>query len=201
MQSIKGFRIVNIPLGVNMEGVHPLYIKEHSGGKSAKSPGSSGKILFVGNVDYRLHMSYESIDEYLRLLFSRFGDIKAITVSDFSADSTANTRFSHVEFAKKSALKFALTAQESDYRNACQEVVEQFGFETYFHPKSAEQIKKEFSYGTVDHAKLQQEVDGFMRSFEEQEALEKQRREEELNTVDEDGFMPVKNRYVYMIIM
>lgn len=194
MKHVKGFRIIDIPLGTNIEGVHPLYIKEHSSNKADQIGNSSGRIIFVGNIDYRINMSYEDIDAYLRLLFSRFGDIKEITVSSFSPDSTASTRFAHVEFSKKSTVKFALGVSDEDYAIGCREVAEKFGFETYFRPKTAKEIRQLYSYKSVDHGELQKTVDAYMIEFDKQEAVDKQAREAALHTVDEDGFMPVKNR-------
>ena len=41
---------------------------------------------------------------------------------------------------------------------------------------------------------LKEEVDEYMKDFEENELIAKMERERKLNEVDEDGFMPVKNR-------
>eukprot|EP01032_Pedospumella_encystans_P009212 gene9212-10867_t len=190
MKNVKGFRIIEVPLSESLEGVHPLYIKEHSGNKVSKE--SAGKVLFVGNVDYRINMTHEDISEYLRLLFGRFGDVGDVSVSQLAADSTANSRCAHLEFTKKSSLKLALTAADDDYATACKEVCEQFGLDV--RKKTAGEIKLMFSFVDVNPAELQEEVDAYMADFDEQEHIMRQEREERLNQVDEDGFMPVKNR-------
>ena len=190
MKNVKGFRIIEVPLSESLEGVHPLYIKEHSGNKVSKE--SAGKVLFVGNVDYRINMTHEDISEYLRLLFGRFGDVGDVSVSQLAADSSANSRCAHLEFTKKSSLKLALTAADDDYVTACKEVCEQFGLDV--RKKTAGEIKLMFSFVDVNPAELQEEVDAYMADFDEQEHIMRQEREERLNQVDEDGFMPVKNR-------
>lgn len=190
MKQVKGFRIIEVPLSESLEGVHPLYIKEHSGSKVSKE--STGKVLFVGNVDYRINMSHEDISEYLQLLFSRFGDIENVSVSQLAADGTANSRCAHLEFTKKSSLKLALSSGDEDYVTACREVCEQFGLEV--RKKTAAEIKLKFSFVDVNPVELQEEVDAFMADFDNQEHVMRQEREERLNQIDEDGFMPVKNR-------
>lgn len=190
MRHVKGYRILDIPLGPGIDGYHYLYIKEHAGGKANKE--SSGKVLFVGNVEYRINMTNESIDEYLRLLFSRFGDIVGVSVSVLPEDTAVTSKSAHVEFTKKSTLKLALNASDNDYKLACQEVCDQFG--VVVRKKSAAEIKRMFAWEDCNVAELQHEVDAFMAQYDETESILKREREERLNQVDEDGFMPVKNR-------
>lgn len=206
MRYVKGYRIIDIPLGNTISGHHSIYIKEHQPNTRSSGDGAaadttatsdgSGKILFIGNVDYRINMSHEQIDGYLRLLFERFGDIRSITVSEFAVDQSANTRFAHLTFAKKSTLRFALETGDAEYAPAVEEVAAQFGFEAHFEPKSKQQIREMMGFyrGSRDPRQLQQEVDEFMLQFEEKESAALRKREEALNTADEDGFMPVKIR-------
>ena len=140
MRFVKGFRIIDVPLGEGIDGFHHLYIKEHSGSKVNKE--SNGKVLFVGNVEYRINMTDTTIDEYLRLLFSRFGDVENVYVSVMPEESTVTSRTAHVEFSKKSSMKLALNASESDYTHACKEVCENFG--VVIRKKSAADIKRAF---------------------------------------------------------
>lgn len=190
MRNVKGFRIIEIPLGEGIEGYHYIYIKEHSGSKASKE--SSGKVLFVGNVEYRINMTNEAIDEYLRTLFERFGDVVNVHVSVLPPDSTVTSKCAHVEFAKKSAMKLALSGSDDDYRRAANEVCEQFG--VVIRKKSAADVKKMFPFVDCDPVALQEEVDQFMAEYDEKESILRREREERLNQIDEDGFMPVKNR-------
>jgi hypothetical protein len=190
MRQVKGYRIIDIPLGSGIDGVHSLYLKEHSSNKV--STGAKGKVLFVGNVDYRVSMSNESVDEYLRLLFTRFGDVTEITVSSFAQDSSATARFAHVSFAKKSSLGFCLSGADNDYKAACQEVCDQFGFNQK--KKSSFEIKRMFPFIDQNPVELQNKADATLLDFDEREAIMKREREARLNQVDEDGFMPVKHR-------
>lgn len=143
-------------------------------------------------------MEHEDIDEYLRFLLSRFGEIRHISVSSFPEDQTiANTRFAHVEFVKKSSLKLALIATERDYSEAAKELSNEFGSKYYNQlqePKSVAEIKRMFPFIDENADELKEEVDDFMKDFEENELIAKIDREKKLNEVDEDGFMPVKHR-------
>ena len=190
MRFVKGFRIIDVPLGEGIDGFHHLYIKEHSGSKVNKE--SNGKVLFVGNVEYRINMTDTTIDEYLRLLFSRFGDVENVYVSVMPEESTVTSRTAHVEFSKKSSMKLALNASESDYTHACKEVCENFG--VVIRKKSAADIKRAFPFIDSDAAELNLEVEEFMARYDEKESILRMEREERLNQIDDDGFMPVKNR-------
>lgn len=197
VSTINGYRTVQLPLCSPLGATHSLYIKAHAsrGGES-----SSGTTLFVGNVDYTTEsMEHTQIDEYLKCLLSRFGAIRHISISTFPENQTnANTRFAHVEFTKKSSLKLALVATERDYFEAGKEVASKFGSSNYEQlqnePKSSVEIKRLFPFIDEDPDELKEEVDNYMRDFEESELIAKIEREQKLNEVDDDGFMPVKNR-------
>lgn len=193
MMNIKGFRIIEIPLGENVAGSHYLYIKEHSGNKVNKD--DAGRVLFVGNVDYRIAMTPETIDEYLRMLFDRFGDIVNVYVSTMEEGSAVTTRCAHVQFLKKSSLKLALSGNDSDYKIGCKQVCDTYGL--MVRKASVMDIQKKHKFIDCNADELQQEVDSFMAEFDENELIMKKEREERLNQVDEDGFMPVKNRWVF----
>ncbi|KAJ1424857.1 ribosomal RNA-processing protein 7-domain-containing protein, partial [Ochromonadaceae sp. CCMP2298] len=157
------------------------------------------KVLFVGNVDYRINMSDTHIEAYLSLIFSRFGDISSISLSKFGADNSggacensADTAFAHINFAKKSSIKFALLGAESDYALAAGEVCEQHGIR--FERKSGAQIRGMFAFMDEDAEALQEESDLYMEQFDEAETVMKRDREAALNTVDADGFEMVKHR-------
>mmetsp|Transcript_23274 Transcript_23274/g.38813 ORF Transcript_23274/g.38813 Transcript_23274/m.38813 type:complete len:292 (-) Transcript_23274:63-938(-) len=194
MKYVKAFRIIDIPLGGGVQGSHSLYLKEHESSNMSRenSGNSGGKTLFVGNVDYRICMDIASIQEYLTLLFSRFGDIASISLSSFEMDSGADTRFAHIVFAKKSNLKLALTATDIDYRTACKEVSERFG--PTFMRRSIAEIRKMVPFADTNPEQLQLKVDAYMEQFEEEEQIMIKKREEALSQIDEDGFMPVKHR-------
>ena len=90
MRFIKGYRIIDVPVGVGAV-LHPLYVKEHnnptalSSASSSSSSNTKGRVAFVGNVDYGKDRTMEEIDAYLRDLFSAFGDIESISVSNLHA--------------------------------------------------------------------------------------------------------------------
>jgi hypothetical protein len=199
MRYIKGYRIVDVPLTENGGVMHSLFLKEHADRTKKES---NGKILFVGNVDYRFNMTPTVIDEYLRLLLSRFGDISSISVSSFSedVDEKAKTRFAHVEFVKKSTLKLVLNTSDAEYAEAGSEVQKQFGMNKLVQVKNSADIRAMFPFVDEDPEELLADVNSFMAEFEEGEAAAKLEKENALNQVDEDGFMPAKNRSVHSVI-
>jgi len=202
---VKGYRVIGIPLFAESKScvVHYIYLKEHAERKNkfgtesdeANSSSKGCKVLFVGNVDYRLNISNEEIDEYLRLLFSRFGEVESISVSDFEKDQSINSRFAHVNFTKKSAVSAALKASENEYDDAGNEVASKFGLIPLNKSvKSIEEIKNMYAFIDENPSELKEEVDQFMQIFEENEMTEKLDKEKRLSEADADGFMPVKNR-------
>ena len=73
--ALKGFNVVTVPMG---NVTHQLFLKEHSA--------TSSGVLFVGNVDLTLGMSFADIDSYLRDLLGGFGDITGVSVSSNRKD-------------------------------------------------------------------------------------------------------------------
>lgn len=191
MRFIKGYRIIDIPLSESGGSVHSLYVKAHA---DRSKQDSNGRVLFVGNVDYTPAMSHESIDLYLRQLLGRFGDINGVSVSAFNMDEGANTRFAHVEFAKKQSIKLVMSNSDADYHESGLEIARTYGYGQLIQTKTASEIKKMFSFIDENPEELLEEVNSYMKDFEEQEALAKLEKERLLNEADEDGFMPVKNR-------
>ena len=91
------------------------------------------RTLFVGNVDYAKERTLVEIDGYLRSLFTAFGDIEGVSVSEtkqLSSSDNANadddqnneivlncfeSRFAHIVFSKKISLKNALASSDSAF--------------------------------------------------------------------------------------
>ena len=187
MRSIKGFRVLEVPMDPEGKTIHYLYVKEHNDKTSA----ASGRILFVGNVDCNIDMSHEEIDTYLRLLLGRFGEIESVSISAFSEEHMERTRFAHVVFTKKSSLKVVLNATENDYELALKEVAEHLGYLQDQTIKTIADIKALYPFVDVDAAQLQREVDEYMREFDENEFRELMEENESANQPDADGFITV----------
>lgn len=226
MSALKGFKIVNIPMGC---AFHQLFIKEHSAGLSSA-------VLFVGNVDLTLGMSYADIDGYLKELLGGFGDIVAISVSssheqrgeasgnkrgrdedDIEADegdsapkeqdlgveklinlSSMRTRFAHVQFSKKKSVASCLkAAQQGDIDAAAETVGKKWsGTRENLSKKSKKEIANAFKWrdcGTIED--LKEEVDSYMKDFEEEEERERLEKIKKSKEMDDDGFMPVKTKH------
>jgi hypothetical protein len=142
MYLIKGYRTIRIPLllsyGKNGEinnselsdeknmTYHYLYLKEHFDRTNKQN---QGKILFVGNIDILLHLSYDDINNILKKLFSPFGEIDSVSISEQSNPSTAVaaddsssnigiTRFAYIHFEKKSIVKYILSNVSDQEINA-----------------------------------------------------------------------------------
>jgi len=190
IKNLKGFRVVELPLDNKNLAHHYLYIKEHN---DRENP---GKTLFVGNIDYIPFMSHEDIDKYLRILFGRFGDISSISVSEFSNNSNDkdNTRFAHVVFAKKSSIKLILNANDNDYELACQEVAETFSLLQDPPSITRETLINMFGLFDADEDELEEEVNHFMKDFDEKELFEIEQRKQMVNLPDADGFVTITHK-------
>lgn len=219
VRTVKGYRIIDIPL---LNGsLHSLFIKAHT--DKNDDGDSNGKVAFIGNVDYGLRMTYEEIDGYLRDLFQGFGDIESVSVSKFKGErrndsnndediqdeddwyqlkkrereNNTMSRFAHVAFAKKGALKAALTASDATYYQLGESIVKKWGLDQRFRLKrkrSPEEIASMFPYIQEKPEDLEEEVNSFMMEYEEKEEMDKKEREMKSRMADEDGFMPVQHR-------
>lgn len=185
---VKGYRVIALPLNRKTNAFHDIYLKEHV---DRSNKNAAGRTLFVGNVYYLLNMTHHDIDRYLRVLLERFGDIESISVSSFTAEDLENTRFAHVLFNKKSALKLAINATEEDYALAVKEASNSVVSTTSNKVKSAQDIKKMFAWFDIDASELQREVDEYMQRFEKEESLAESERKKLLNVPDNEGFITV----------
>ena len=159
MRLIKGYRIIDVPVG--MGGVlHQLYIKEHN------NPLGTNKLrtLFVGNVDYAKERSLVEIDGYLRSLFTAFGEIESVSVSEFKQPTNNNdgateeeraieaeekvsncfeSRFAHIVFAKKNALKSAVAASDAAFYDLTKVIAQVYH---YSDPKQVQDVTPHLAY-------------------------------------------------------
>lgn len=76
MKYFKDYRVLSLPLGFE-SAEHQLYIKEHS----ERNQKSTGRTLFVGNVEYSNATSVEAMSDFLTILLESFGAIRSISVS------------------------------------------------------------------------------------------------------------------------
>jgi hypothetical protein len=190
MKVIKGFRVIELPLDKKATTVHRLYVREHNDRDNA------GKVLFVGNVDYLPMMAHEDIDKYLRALFGRFGEIVQISVSEFSTTSNDkdNTRFAHITFTKKASIKLILNANDNDYTLACKEAAESCNANRPPPRVTKESLLNMFSLYDADEDELEEEVNQYMKDFDEKELFELEQRKRAMNEPDADGFVTVVSR-------
>ncbi len=176
---------------------HYLYLKEHH---DHANPQNNGKVLFVGNVDYYLTISYDQVQEYLTLLFQTFGEIESISLSEADEDTT---KFAHILFQKKSSVKYILqTATDEDYRRIFTNDVAPYL--QSIRPKNIigngnlatiqANLREMFPIRGVDEEELQRRVNEFMADFDEKERIELFERKEMRNQPDEDGFVTVVSR-------
>jgi RNA recognition motif-containing protein len=198
MALIKGYRAIGLPIVLDNSSVLQfIYLKEHveksTSDISIEQKKKSGKALFVGNVDLVLDMSHEDIDQYLRLLLSRYGDITEISISNINNRQQITSRFAHVTFAKKSSSSAALNASDLEYLDAGKEISNLFAIKKEV--KSAEEIREMYSFVSENPSELKAEVDQFMNNFEDSEKAERMAAEKRATEADEDGFIPVKSRY------
>lgn len=195
MRQVKDFRLIRIPLGSAI-AMHFMYIKEHK----ASIGDAVKKTMFVGNVDYCHFRSTEEIDNIIRMLFSQFGNIESISVSSDTDDETgfkrsSLSRFVHVVFETRKAMTSALFASDDDYANSCEAICEKYGIANSLRLKSSKELRLQFAWPTVCNDELEEEVNEYMRNFEESEEHERKQREKRSREADEDGFIEVKHRH------
>jgi ribosomal RNA-processing protein 7 len=203
MRHFKGYRVIDIPLGVG-GALQSLYIKEHidrvnKADKDNASSSAKGKTLFVGNIDYGRHMKEKDLHDYLKFLFASFGNIVSISFSIIDNDNDIHTisRFAHILFDKKNAIKNIISASDTIFYNIGKELSQKWGPGTYFNikrKKSIEEVSKMFSYIDTDPLELQEEVDSFMKEFDENEEMELAERLRQSKEPDDDGFIKVVNK-------
>lgn len=198
MKVVKGYRAIEIPVSSSLSS-HSFFIKEHADSKSS----SKSKTLFVGNVDYCGQRSNEDIDCYLRELFGTFGEIESISVSEFKSVERYDhqSRFAHITFKKSSHLKSVLSAADEAYLQCGIEVSRLWGLQDIFKKRSRQELYEALRSDEVDPVDLKSEVYEQMKDFEENEEIAKAERERKLNEVDDDGFRPVKHRFVFIFLL
>lgn len=188
MESIKGFIVLPLPLSKAGDVKHYIYVKEHVE-KSQK-----GGALFVGNIDYSLDLSHENLDQFLRSLFQRFGDIESIAISESDSHGSRLSRFSHINFAKKSSCKLALAASNEDLESALKDTAKSLGLFRVPKLLGNEQIRQSFQWTCCNVSELKEKVDSYMEDFDRQEREKNDLEAEQEGKPDEDGFVTVRAR-------
>jgi hypothetical protein len=117
----------------------------------------------------------EDIEGYITDLFSSFGDIESVSLSQFkNADegvNSARSRFAHVTFSKKKAVKSALTASDSIYAEIGDQVAAKWGMSDEIKPQKVKHILDKYKLGDTDVEELKRRVDEVMTDFEEREQV------------------------------
>lgn len=150
MISVKGYRVLDIPI-CDGQAFHSMYLKEHSENKALKG---NSRTLFVGNVDYKLNLSSQDIHDIMKDLFSVFGEIVSISLSDFSKNTLSssssnqrNARFAHVEFSTRSSLKSIFSPlSETIISSMKKQFVSKWGLQNIHGNKSTLNLIKKFRY-------------------------------------------------------
>lgn len=208
IRQCKGYRVVSLPLSADGNGLHYLYIKEHSDsmGKAINfsdddnHSSSSGRVLFVGNIDYCCHSLGRDLDEamlqaIIRQLFQEFGDIDSISISKFHNEDKSSwdekTRFAHVAFMKKSSIKAALTASDQIYFDIGRQIASKFGLSFYVKSKQ-DILKAQTPFFDVKTNELKESIAEFMKEYDEKEELRLLEIKRKAEQPDDDGFVLVK---------
>ena len=191
MRYFKGYRIIDLPFGIG-GSLQSLYVKEHSD----KDNENKGKTLFVGNIDYGRQMKEKDLNDYLKDLFASFGNIVSISFSiiDNDDDKYATSRFAHILFDKKNAIKNIISASDTIFYNIGKEVSQKWGPAAYFNikrKKTIEEISKMFPYIESDPKELQEDVDAYLKEFDDKEEIERAERIRQSKEPDDDGFTKV----------
>jgi RNA recognition motif-containing protein len=191
-QVVKGYRVLSVPIGNDASVYHLLYIKEHND-KSHK-----GSTLFVGNIDCVPEMSQETVDTFLRCMFDGFGEIESISLSELGRNMVDKSRFAHVNYTKKTAVKLALNAKTEDYAELANRATRAIGISGERKKLNRSQIRGMFPLFDINPRKLQDDVDSFMIEFDAEEKLKEDEEDLRANVPDEDGFVVVR-RYRFFL--
>ena len=208
--------MLRIPLSVGV--YHDLFVKAHRE-NSVESDHTS--VLFVGNIDLVPKMSYEDIEAYLKSLFGSFGSIEGVHISagrsksddndhndntlDISSQNgvercenitSAMSRFAHVSFSKSKSVRAILSAiKNKEMGSFTESIGKDYG---YFHdstPKRKRDIAKMFPWLDYHSLKdVREDVNEYMRVYEEEEEIERKEKIRRMNEMDADGFIPVRTR-------
>ena len=206
---------------VRLGGIaHQLYMKEHKEDGVSSSTMFVGNVdLTIGmtysDIDVYLRDMLEGFGDIASVSVSAASTKEAVaeggashsTQTTTSAQSngmldnksltTTRTRYAHVVFDKKKSVTNALKAADrGDLDAAAMEVGKRWHSRNTgknFNKRSRKEISRDFQWrdcGTIDD--LKEEVDDYMREFEEGEEKERQERIRKSKEADEDGFMPVR---------
>ena len=205
----KGYKLVDVSTGVGL-ALHTFYVKEHL---DNKDPSSKGKIIFVGNIDYCKTRSFEEINSMLRDLFGVFGEVEAISVSEFrhASDSssgkallTHSTRFAHVTFKKNSDVKSIMAASYDTLFQAGLEFATKYGLSgdgsgsnSVLGKRGSAELFDAMRSGVGSYQstlEIREHVNNYLKDFEEREEIEQQERAKRAALADDDGFIQVKHR-------
>lgn len=187
-QLVKGYRAIKVPLIPSGTVEHYLFLKEHN------DKGQKGGVLFVGNIDCTPQMSQEDINTFLRTLFGGFGDIDAVSLSELGRGMADKARFAHVIFTKKNAVKLALNTKDEDYAELVKQASKSIGLWKEVKITNSSHVRAMFPLFDVDARELQEEVDSYMRDFDEEEKAKQEEIDAVANVPDEDGFITVSTK-------
>lgn len=112
--------------------------------------------------------------------------------------SSSESRFAHIIFSKKNILNSILVASDTVYYDLTNKIAQNWGIGLECRKKSASELYKKYSNKPVKVAELKEEVEVYMKEFDEKEAIEKVEREKRSREPDDDGFVVVKQRYVFV---
>lgn len=108
-------------------------------------------------------------------MFSTFGDLESVTLSQFKhAEDVVNSsksRFAHLTFAKKKAVRSVLSASDSIFAEIGLQVAAKWGMADEIKPQKVKHILDRYKLGDTDVEELKLRVDEEMTQFEEREQV------------------------------
>ena len=115
--------------------------------------------------------------------------------STSSAGRMFESRFAHVVFAEKNALKACLAASDTMYYGPTKQVAARYGaVASECHLLSAKDLYKQRQYRWPVTSDLQTQAEEFMQSYDEEEHVAKLDRDKRAREPDDDGFVLVKTK-------
>ena len=112
-----------------------------------------------------------------------------------SAGRMFESRFAHVVFAEKNALKACLAASDTMYYGITKQIAARYGAKaSECHLLSAKDLYKQRQYRWPITSELQSQAEEFMQSYDEEEHAAKIDRDKRAREPDDDGFVLVKTK-------
>ena len=207
--TLKGYRVLALPLENEKNGFRYLYAKRHRS-KDVDEESSGNRILFVANVRGLRDRATETqrierCDEIKDVFETSIGKVESVTLSQLHGEKSlqdSKVWCAKISFRDENALNVLFPADETKKRKKKKK--KKMKKQSPFVLNRGQSKKKQNNVCTellVQHLKrypdpeiLKEETDRFVAAFETREEQTRLAKERKQNEVDEDGFIMVSRK-------